>query len=92
MPGNGNVLIIVNPTLSALGIDVYDSLGERTRAGHGIVIRGVDSASFHDCRRVTKSVDEMQRLHESEECDEAVERLVARSPDVTMTPAQEEAG
>lgn len=39
--------------------------------------------SVHDCRRVTIRVDLMQRLHQPEEPDEAVERLVAHESDKT---------
>ena len=31
MPGDDDVLILGNPTLKALGIDVYDSLGATAR-------------------------------------------------------------
>ena len=31
MPGNDDVVILGNPTLEAVGIDVYDSLGARAR-------------------------------------------------------------
>ena len=58
MPGDDDVVILGNPTLKLLGIDVYDSLGARTR--ERAALAGVDTAAYRQCRRVIVSVDALQ--------------------------------
>ena len=58
MPGDDDVVILGNPTLKALGIDVYDTLGARTREQANIA--EVDTAAYKQCRRVMVSVDALQ--------------------------------
>lgn len=57
---------------------MYDNFGKRSHAVHDTIAREVDSAGFHECRGVTRSVDAMRRLQQDEDPDKAVERLVAR--------------
>ena len=90
MPGDDDVVIIGNPTLTTLGIDVDDSLGARARERAALV--GVDTAAYRHCRRVTVSVDALQKQQTSftpEKPDETVERSVARGPDIDMSPEDE---
>ena len=86
MPGGDDVVILGNPTLKLLGIDVSDSLG--ARAGERVALTGVDTAAYRQCRRVTVSVNAWQQQTSltPAEPDEAVERLVARGPDIDMNP------
>ena len=89
MPGDDDVVIFGNPTLKLLGIDVYDSLGARAR--ERAAVAGVDTTAYRQCRRVFVSVDALQQQQcgSPEEPDGAVERLVARGPDVDMGPEEE---
>ena len=89
MPGDDDVVILGNPTLKALGIDVYDSLGARAREQANIA--GVDTEAYKHCRRVTVSIDALQQQHDvqSDVPDPALERLLARGPDMCMTPEAE---
>ena len=89
MPGDDDVVILGNPTLKLLGIDVYDSLGARAR--ERAALAGVDTAAYRQCRRVIVSVDALQQQQcgTPEEPDGAVERLVARGPDIDMGPEEE---
>ena len=59
MPGDDYVVILSNPTLKLLGIDVYDSL--RVRAQERSALTGVDTAAYRQCSRVTVSVDALQQ-------------------------------
>ena len=78
MPGDVDVVIVGNPTLKLLGIDVYDSLGARARKRAALA--GVDTAAYRQYRRVTVSEYALHRQTSltPEEPDDAVERLVAR--------------
>ena len=89
MPGDDNVVILGNPTLKLLGIDVDDSLGTRTRERAALI--GVDTAAYRQCHRVIVSVDALQQQQcgTPEEPDGAVERLVARGPDIDMDSEEE---
>lgn len=85
MPGDDDVVILGNPTLKALGIDVYESLGARERKQANIA--SVETAAYKQCRRVSMSVD---ALHQPETAqpdspDPAVERLLRRGPDMCLT-------
>ena len=51
MPGDDDFVILGNPTLNLLGIDVYDGLGARAR--ERAALNGVESADYRQCRRVT---------------------------------------
>eukprot|EP00752_Nemacystus_decipiens_P002231 g2116.t1 len=92
MPGDDDVVILGNPTLKALGIDVYDTLGARAREQANIA--GVDTAAYKQCRRVTVSVDALQDQHQvpPPAPDPAVERLLSRGPDMCLTTEEESAG
>ena len=89
MPGDEDVVILGNPPLELLGINVYDSLGARAR--EGAALSGVDTAAYRQCRRVIVSVDALQQQQcgTPEEPDGAVERLVARGADIDMGPEEE---
>ena len=91
MPGDDDGVMLGNPTLKALGIDVYDSLGARARERAGLA--GVETASYKQCRRVSLSVEALQHVdtRDGESADEAVERLASRGPDVGMSPDEEAA-
>ena len=82
--GDDGVFIHGNLTLKVLDIDVDDSLGARARERAAEV--GVDTAPYRQCRRVNVSVDALQQQTslKPEESDEAVERLLARGPDIDM--------
>ncbi|CAN0155463.1 unnamed protein product [Scytosiphon promiscuus] len=92
MPGNDDAVSIGGPTLKMLDIDVDDSLGQRAQAGREAEIRSVESPSFCESRRVAMSVEALQHRVYKERPDKAVEHLAARGPNMTMSPAQEEAG
>ena len=49
LPGKEDVVILRSPTLVALGIKVYDSLGECTRK-RNLFVQGVESPNFKECR------------------------------------------
>ena len=89
MPGDDDVVILGNPTLKLLGIDVYDSLGARSR--ERAALTGVDTAAYRQCRRVIVSVHALQQQQcgTPEEPDGAVECLVARGADIDMGPEEE---
>ena len=89
MPGDDDVVILGNPTLNRLGIEVYDSLGSRAR--ECAAFNGVGTAAYRQFHRVTVSVDASQQQTSltPEEPDEAVERLVARGPDIDMSLEEE---
>ena len=55
MPSEDDVVMLGNPTLKQLGLDVYDSLG--ARAPERAALTGVDTAAYRQCRRVIVSVD-----------------------------------
>ena len=87
--GDDDVVILGQPTLRLLGIDVYDSLGARAR--EHAALTGVDTAAYQRCRRIVVSVDALQQQPRGTpaETDETVERLVARVPDIDMSPENE---
>ena len=89
MPGDVDVVIVGNPTLKLLGIDVYDSLGARARKRAALA--GVDTAAYRQYRRVTVSEYALHRQTSltPEEPDEDVERLSVRGPDIDMSPEEE---
>ena len=80
-----------SPTLAALGINVYGSLGECARK-RNLSVQGVESPNFKEYRRVSIAVEALlQRGPDAPESpDEVVERLVSRGPDMGMEPEQEE--
>ena len=84
MPDDDDVVILGNLTLKLLDIDVYDSLGARAR--ERAALTGVDTAAYRQCRRVYVSADALQQqpCGTPEEPDEAVERLVARGPNIDI--------
>ena len=89
MPGDDDVVILGNPTLKLLGIIYYDSFVARAR--ERAPPKGVDTAAYRQCRRVTVSIDALQQQTSltPEASDEAVELLVARGPDIDMSPEEE---
>ena len=54
-------------------------------------LTGVNTAAYRQCRPVTVGVDALTRQTSvsPEDPDEAVERLVARRPDIDMRPEEE---
>ena len=72
IPGDDDVVIIGNPTLKLLGIDVYDNLGACAR--EHAALTGDDTAAHRQCRRVIVSVDALQQQLRGtlKEPDEAV--------------------
>ena len=90
LPGKEDVVILGSPTLAALGINVYDSLGECGRK-RNLSSQSVESPNFKECLRVSIAVEALlQRgLRALKPPDEAVERLVSREPDMGMEPEQE---
>ncbi|CAB1115245.1 unnamed protein product [Ectocarpus sp. CCAP 1310/34] len=89
MLGDGQVVILGNPTPKALGIDVYESLGTCVRSRASVM--GVETAAYKECRRVSLAVDALQYREgpEQAEPDPAVERSVARGPNMDMSPEGE---
>ena len=85
MPGDGDVVILRNPALKLLGIDVYDSFGARAR--EHAALTGVDTAVYRQCCRVTVSIDAIQQQTslKPQAQNEAVELLVARRPYIDMS-------
>ena len=75
IPGDNDVVILGNPKLKLLGIDVYDSLGACTRDRAALTV--VDTAVYRQRRRVTVSIDAIwqQTRLMPEERDEATERF-----------------
>eukprot|EP00903_Cladosiphon_okamuranus_P005945 g5874.t1 len=92
MPGTDDVMIIGTPMMARLGIDVDDMADASARAAQEARVSGVETPNIAATRRVTLSVDALQPADAEEVPDEAVERLVARGPDMVMSPAQEEQG
>ena len=91
LPSKEDVVILGSPTLVALGINVYDSLGEYAHK-RNLYVQSVESPNYKECRRVSIAVEALlQRGPASPETpDEAVERLVSRVPHMSMEPEQEE--
>ncbi|CAB1109830.1 unnamed protein product [Ectocarpus sp. CCAP 1310/34] len=92
MPGTDDVVIIGDPTLTKLGIDVYEAMAQHALKERDMEVRGVDTPGFHEARRISVSVEAFTQRAAPDPPDAAVERLVARGPDMVMTPAEEEAG
>lgn len=61
IPGNDDVMIIGNPTLKMLGIEVNDSFGEHARVGCETNIKGIESPRYFESRRVAVSMDTMKQ-------------------------------
>ena len=55
LPGKEDVMILGSLPLAALGIDVYNSLGECVRK-RNLSVQGVESPNFKECRRVSIAV------------------------------------
>ena len=91
LPGKEDVVILGSPTLAALGINVYDSLGDCARK-RNLSVKGVESPNFQECRRVSIPVETLlpRGPGAPESPDEANERLVSRRPDTSMEPEQDE--
>ena len=91
LPGKEDVMILGSPTLAALGIDVYDSLGECARE-HNLSVQSVESPNFKECRWVSIGVEALLQRGPSapEPSDKTVEQLVYRGPDTGMEIEQEE--
>ena len=89
LPDKEDVMISGSPTLAALGINVYDSLGE-CRRKRKLSVQDVESPNFKECRRVSIAVEaQLQRVPGSvEPPDAAVERLVSRGPIMGKEPEQ----
>ena len=91
LPGKEDVVILGSLTLAALGIDVYDSLGECAHK-RNLSVQGVELPNFKECRRVSIAVEALLQRSPGapEPSDEALERLVSRGLDMGMEPEQEE--
>ena len=91
LPGKEDVVILGSPTLTALGINGYDSLGECARK-RNLCVQGVESPNFKECRRVTIAGKALLQCDPGalELPDEAVELLISRGPDMGIEPEQEE--
>ena len=91
LPGKEGVVILVSPTIAALGIDVNDCLGECARK-RNLSVQGVKSPKFKNCRWMSTMVEALLQRGPGapEPLDEAVERLVSRGRDMSMEPEQEE--
>ena len=87
LPGREDVVILGSPTLAALGITVYDSLGECVRKSN-LLVQGVESPNFKGCRRVSIAVEALLQRGPGapEPPDGAVEWLISRGPDMGMEP------
>lgn len=87
MPDDDDIVILGNPTLQMLGMDIYESLRVRTRGFDCSRYSGI----YRQCRRVTASVEALQQRpgQQQEEPDVALARMVARGPDTDMNPAEE---
>ena len=59
VPADDDDVILGNPTLKLLAIDVYDRI--RVRARERAALTGVDTAAYRQCRRVNVSVDALQQ-------------------------------
>eukprot|EP00752_Nemacystus_decipiens_P016680 g14920.t1 len=92
MPGDDDVVIVGSPMLKRFGIDVHEMANAVARKGHEARIAGVDSPRVSDARRVALSVEALHGADRDDVPDEAVERLVARGPDMVMSPAEEAQG
>ena len=88
LPGKEDMAILGSPTLAALRIKVYDSLGECVRK-RKVSVQGVESPNFKECRPVTIAVEALLQCGPGapEPPDEAVERLVFRESAGSMDPA-----
>ena len=60
LSGKENVVILGSPTLAALGINMYDSLGECARK-RNIAVQGLESPNFKECRRVSIAVEALMQ-------------------------------
>ena len=92
LPGKEDgVVILGSPTLTALGINVYDSLGEYGRK-RNLSVQGVESTDFKKCWRVSIAVEALLQRDPGtpEPPDEAVERLISRGPDMGIEPEREQ--
>ena len=87
--GRRQRIILGNPALKLLGIDVYDKLGGERAAMYRP--HRCRTATCRQCRRVIVIVDALEQLPcgTSEELGEAEERLVALGPDIDMSLQQE---
>lgn len=66
MPGIKDDILMRNPTLKTLGIDVCGSLGACAQAINTSV-RSAETPEFKDCRRVNTAVDALQQPDGREE-------------------------
>ena len=94
LSGKEDVVILGSPTVAALGINVYDSLGE-CASKNNTSVQGVESRNFNECRRESIALKALLQRGPGapEPPDEAVNRLVSRKPggpDMGMEPEQEE--
>ena len=91
LPSKEDVMILGEPTLAALGINVYGSLGECVRKPN-LSVQDVESPNFKECRWMSIAVEALLQCSPGapEPPNEAVERLVSRGPDMGMEPKQEE--
>eukprot|EP00903_Cladosiphon_okamuranus_P012037 g11302.t1 len=92
VPGTDDVMIIGSPMIKLLGIDAYETAAARARAGHDARVTGVETPGVAEAPRVALSVAALQQVDATEVPDEAVARLVARGPNMVMSPAEEEQG
>ena len=83
LPGKEDVVILGSPSLAALGINVYGSLGEYARK-RNLCVQGVESPNFKKCRRMSIAVEALLQRGPGapEPSDEAVVPLVSSGPDI----------
>ena len=91
LPGKKDVVISRSPTLAALGINVFHSLGECARK-RNLSVQGVKSPNFKECRRMNSAVEALLKRGSGapEPPDEAVEQLVSGRSDMGTEPKQNE--
>ena len=93
LPGKENVVILRIPTLAALGINVYDMLGECARK-RNLSVQGVESPNSKGFRRVSIAVEALLQGGPGAPGlpDEVVELLVSRGPGVRRGCARSRIG
>ena len=83
LPGKDDVVIFGSPSLAALGINVYNSLGECARK-RDLSVQCVELPNFKECRQMSTVVKALLQRGPGapEPSDEAFKRLVSRGPDI----------
>ena len=84
-------MIMGSPTLTALGMDVYGSLGECVRK-RDLSVRGVELPNFKEYRRVSIGMEALLRcpqVHQSRRMRPSSDWFLA-GPDMSVEPEKEE--